>query len=350
MNDFLRTRDAGTRPVTQEQVNALMKDEKERSPYGGAGSFAAHLKRASKQYKPTDARGRLSAAERKQFAAENAEVIYTSPEDRVRIDAAVAENLKLYDFQQYFANAVRNRVALDEAWTTAGYKGVCPFFNGIERDGDPAGAPEKQRIAALRAFANSPVFAAYRSEDRTSERFKVQSQIVALLCEFLTDNLVNMTLPSSYAACFGLLERIGLIPAPVKSDAELRAAAEAAERNAPADDGNPVALIDGKPVTYKFKDGRVVKYSQSMLDSLNSASYAKVVGLERTNPQLPLPVEITKTNDADQPMSPDDYRNRAVGNTGMTQAQLDQLPSEEYRRVMRLSRNPRAMKPFERVY
>jgi hypothetical protein len=83
-----------------------------------------------------------------------------SPEEQQRINDAVAKSILVHDTKKYFANAVRNRVGLTEAWNNAGFEGDCPFFVGIERDGDPAGANENQIIAAWQAFARSPIFAA----------------------------------------------------------------------------------------------------------------------------------------------------------------------------------------------
>src|ERR1700677_1831750 len=78
-NEFLSLRD-NKRPKTQQELDALMANEPDVLPaYGGAGSMATHLKRANKQYVPRDARARLTAAERAQFAAENAEPETLSP-------------------------------------------------------------------------------------------------------------------------------------------------------------------------------------------------------------------------------------------------------------------------------
>lgn len=320
MSDFLRTRDAGKTPATQEQVDALMANEPDRLPYAGAGSMLAHLKRGSRQHRPTDARARMTEAERQQFAKENPEEpIPTSPEDRARIEAIVAENVKLYEAKHFFATAVRKRISLDDAWGKLGQKGGCPALEDFERDGDPMGAPEKQKIAALQAFANSKLFAAYRSEDRGSERYKLQSQIVSLLCDFMSDNLVNMVLAQSYVASFNLLNSLNLIPAPIKTGEQIQAARQAAERNKPAQDGGPVALHeDGTPVTYKFRDGRVIRYSQAMLDSLNSESFAKVMGLQRVATDNPVVRKQVEQSEQSEPemingkrvsdMSADEYR------------------------------------------
>src|ERR1700677_3789041 len=117
MSEFLRTRDADTRPTTQEQVDALMANEPDVLPaYGGAGSMATHLKRAKRQYTPTDARARLTAAERAQFAAENLEVTQLSPEEEARIHEEVDKGVKSWEFKNYFANKVRRNVPLEDAW------------------------------------------------------------------------------------------------------------------------------------------------------------------------------------------------------------------------------------------
>jgi hypothetical protein len=333
-NEFLSLRNSN-RPKTQAEVDAYVADEPDRAPYGGAGSFAGHARRASKQYTPTSARARMTEAERKQFAAENQEPIYTSPEDRARIDAIVADTLKRDDIQRSFANAVRKNQPLDDLWSRAGGEG--DLFEGFERDGDPTGAPEAQIIAAWKTFAESPIFSAYYTLDKTSPRGKVLGKTMDLLYNFQTVNLINMTLASSWAKSFGLLNGIGILPAPVPTDAQLRAI----ENSKPAQDGNPVAINDatGQPVTYTFKDGRVVRYSKQMLNQLNAESYAKVMNLHAA------PKE---TEDQRRARKAHEYRTVIVAK-GFTQKDLDAMTSERYREVMELSRAPMAMKPFERL-
>jgi hypothetical protein len=309
---------------------------KDLAPWGGAGSFSAHLARSKKQYRPTDARARLTEAERKQFAAENQEPIYTSPEERERIDALVADTLKRDDIKRHFADAVRKNQPLEDLWTRAGGEGTCPLFEGIERDGDPTGAPEAQIIAAWKTFAESPVYAAYFTTEKNSARGKTQVKIQNLLWAFMSTNLVNMTLPGSWAASFALLKNMGVMPAPVPTDAQLKAA-DAARL---ADDGNAVAINDvsGEPVTYKFRDGRVVFYSAQMLSQLNAESYAKVLGIRKS------PVELAETEDQRRQRKAKEYRTVPVIK-GYTQQQLDQMPSEQYRQLLELSRAPMAMAP-----
>jgi hypothetical protein len=359
MSEFLRTREAGKRPTTQAELDSLMANEPDCLPYGGAGSMAGHARRADKQYTPTNARARLTEAERKQFVAENEElrvINADSPEGKA-ILAEVADYQKLEGAKHFFATAVRKRISLDDAWGKLGQKGGCPALEGIERDGDPAGANPKIVNVAMLTFANSPLFAAYRSTDENSPRYKVQGQIISLMMDFMTDNLVNMALAQSWVTCFNLLNSLSLIPAPVQSTEQIRAAAQAAERNKPAQDGNPVALReDGTPVTFKFRDGRVVRYSQAMLDSLNSESYAKVVGLQRIDSQLPRTPRDFEANQHPQHAdngpaedgNPVEYHDDGVTpvvfeGKRMSKRMLNALNSETYLRVFKLSRNPRAM-------
>jgi hypothetical protein len=328
------------KPVTQEDVERYVADEPDRLPYGGAGSMAGHARRASKQYRPADARARLTAAERAQFAAENAEVEQLSPEDEARIHAEVDKRLKSVEFKEYFADKVRRNLPLEDAWKRSKIEGDCPFFRSIERDGDPAGAPQEQIIAAWKAFAESPIFVAYYTTEKDSPRGKVLRKTMDLLYAFMCVNLVNLTLPGSWAACFGLLQNIDVLPAPVTTDEQVKAA----DRNRPADDGNPVAMNDvtGQPVTYKFKDGRVVRYSKQMLDQSNSESYAKLLGIRKS------PGELQETEEQRRARKALEYRTKIVAG-GYTQKELDAMPSEKYREVMQLSRAPMAMKPFDRL-
>jgi hypothetical protein len=319
----------------------------------------AHLARGSKQHRPTNARARLTEAERVQFVKDNPEelkIVRADSEEGQRLLAEVADYQKLEGAKHFFATAVNKRISLDDAWGKLGQQGGCPALEGIERDGDPTGAdPAKVNVAML-TFANSPLFAAYRSTDENSPRYKVQRQIISLLMDFMTDNLVNMALAQSWVTSFNLLNSLSLIPAPVQSDEQVRTAAQATERNKPAQDGNPVALIDGKPATYKFRDGRVVRYSQAMLDSLNSEAYAKVVGLQRIDPQLPRTPRDFEANQHPQHADngpADDGLPVAYHDDGVTpivfegkrysKRMLNALDSDTYLRVFKLSRNPRAM-------
>jgi hypothetical protein len=335
------------KPVTQAEVDALMANEPDVLPaYGGAGSMMTHLKRAKRQYTPTDARARLTAAERAAFAEQNAEPIYTSPEERVQIEAKLAEAMKRHDFKEYFANQVRNNAPLEDAWRRSKIEGDCPFFDGVERDGDPTGAPEAQILAAWKAFAESPIFAVYYITDKNSPRGKVLGKVMDVLYIFMSTNLVNMTLAQSWATCFQLLQNIGVLPAPILTEAQL----QAVENSKPASDGNPVVLHDngpnkGKPVTYVAKDGKTIRYSAQMLEQLTSRGYEMVMGMARIDPQAVRPAPIVKVNAAGEPMEPGDYRTKSVGGTGYTQAELDAMDSEKYRVVMQLSRNTRAMQP-----
>ena len=348
MSEFLSLRDSN-RPKTQAEVDELMKNEPDVLPaYGGAGSMATHLKRAKRQYTPTSSRARLTEAERRQFAAENAEPTQLSPEEEAHICEEVAKGVQSWSSKNFFANKVRSNTPLEDAWRRSKIEGNCPFFNGIERDGDPLGAPQDQIVAAWKAFAESPVFSAYYTADKNSPRWKVESKVMDILYAFMNVNLVNMTLPGSWAKCFALLQNIGVLPAPVPTEAQL----QAAENSKPASDGNPVVLHDsgpnkGKPVTYVAKDGKTIRYSQKMLDALTSRGYELVMGFTRVDPNAPRTIAVAKTNDAGTPMGAGDYRNRVVGDTGMTQALLDQLSSEEYRKVMQLSRAPMAMQPVK---
>jgi hypothetical protein len=80
--------------LTQEQIEQYVADEPDRMPFGGAGSMAGHARRASKQYRPSNGRARLTAAERQQFAAQFQEVTPMSPEEEQRIQPNVVSHDK----------------------------------------------------------------------------------------------------------------------------------------------------------------------------------------------------------------------------------------------------------------
>jgi hypothetical protein len=337
MNDFLSLRNSN-RPKTQAEVDAMMANEPDRLPWGGAGSMAGHARRASKQYRPTDARARLTANERKQFAAEHAEVS-RSPEMEKAAFELLDQRFVSDAVLETFAKAVRKNQPFEDVWSKKlSAAGECHLLDGFERDGDPTGAPEAQIIAAWRNFAQSEVFAAYAFNSAVKDaRYKAAEKVMNILFNWQQVNLVNMTLPASWAKSFGLLQNLNVFPAPVPTSAQV----QAIERNKAADDGNPVVINDatGMPVTYQFKDGRVVRYSKQMLDQLNSESYAKVLGIRKSQGEL------KETEDERRARKAHEYRNTVVAG-GFTQYELDQMPSEQYRKVMQLSRAPMAMKPF----
>jgi hypothetical protein len=104
--------------------------------------------------------------------------------------------------------------------------------------------------------------------------FKVFEQGLA----FLQTNMLDTTSPQSWIRSFILLRNFGLLPASIASAEQL----QEAERNKPASDGNPVAYHDDMvtPVTYEIR-GKVVRYSNEMLQALTSAGYAKVMAFNR---------------------------------------------------------------------
>ena len=363
MSEFLSLRNSN-RPKTQAEVDAYVADEPNRKIYGGAGSMSEHLKRAASQkYSPKDARARL-AGDRGPVEPES-----LSPEDEARILAEVDKRVKSDEFKEYFREKVLANVPLEDAWRYSGMEGECPFFVGVERDGDPIGAPRDQITAAWRAMAQSEIFApyAYTPGDTASARYKVAAQVYERLYNFMNLNLVNMTLVQSWAFCLGRLNALGVLPAPIPTDAQLLAA-DAAK---PADDGRPVVLHDagpnqGKAVTFTFKDGRVVRYSQAMLDSLSPESYAKVLGLQHVDPRatrLPRNFEAAENGVAQTPTGKwqnppaDDGNPVAFHDDGKTvvvyqgkrysKKMLNAVTSDEYLQIFRLSRNPRAMQPVK---
>jgi len=317
--------------LTEAEMAEFVKNDPDRRPWGGAGSVDLTAATIGKRNRmPNDARGKMGHDERAAFAEANQEATPLSPEEMQRVNEAVANNLKRADVKTYFANAVRNGIGLHQAWVDGGLPGECPLFENVERDGDPAGANQNLVRESMLIFADSPAFAAYRSKDEKSSRYKLQRQIMDLLWDFMGTNLVNMTVAQSWLTCFQLLQNIGLIPAPVPSTQQL----EEQERSKPAEDGNPVALHDdGKtPVTY-VKNGRTIRYSKQMLQKLTAKGYAMVMDLERS------PREIQETETTRRQLKSHEYRTKIIGDTGYTQFELDSMPSEKYRKVMRLERS-----------
>jgi hypothetical protein len=284
----------------------------------------------SKRYQPIDARGRLSHAERAQFVLDNPEPLEStlSPEEIERIETIARENAEKLiaseDIVRYFRDAITRGIPLHEAWAKMGQTNACPLLNGLQRDGDPAGASEVRVKEAMKEFADSPVFVAYRSRGQRGEpRFDVQAKVIDLLWDFMITNLVNMALASSWAICFAILQNAGVLPAPLPTDAQLAAA----ENAKPAQDGRPVAHDDhGRPIVHNG-----VRYSKAMLEQLNSAQYAEVMGLVSETPN-----QRAGRESAERKRKANDYRTVKVHDTAYTQYELDQMSSEKYRQVLGL--------------
>jgi hypothetical protein len=236
---------------------------------------------------------------------------------------AVNQSVALGRDKKYFADAVRRNIGLYEAWIDAGRDADdFPFFKDVERD-DSSGIPESLWKPALHGFVRSHMFAPYTTS------IPHRDEVVRMLLDFMTTNLINIGLVQSYLRCFKTLELIGVLPTPVPTAAQL----ETQERNKPAADGNPVALKpDGTPVVYNLR-GTLTRYSQAMLGALTADGYALVMGLRKSQRELQASEEQRRQRKARE------YRTATVGNTGYTQYELDQMPSEKYRKVMQLERD-----------
>jgi hypothetical protein len=311
---------------TQADIDREMANEPDVLPsWGGAGSMEVHLRRANKQSHPSDSRSRQTFAERQEFFEENPEVTVLSPEEEKRIYEQVSFNIALDRDKKYFADAVRRNAGLEAAWIDAGRDPKeCPFFKNVERDGDPEGVPQCVLEPALHAFVRSRMFAPYTVNNQQRD------EVARMLLDFMMTNLINVGLVQSYLRCFKTLELLGVLPAPVRSDAQIKAEADAA----PASDGNPVARnAAGEPVTFNIR-GKVFRYSQQMLEKLTADQYATVLGIRKPSPR-----QIQETEQEQRQLKAKEYRTKVVGDTGYTRFDLDQMPSEKYRAIMNLEKD-----------
>jgi len=296
----------------------------------GAGSIALRARLGAKGNQPIDARGRLSHAERAQFVADNPERLEDSmsAEELAKIEKQArekADQVISSEFAiRYFHDAIMQGIPLHEAWLKLGKTDACPLLNGVERDGDPAGLSEVRVKEAMKVFADSPMFAAYRYiGPHGTPKADLQAKVVGILWDFLLVNLVNMEHAPSWASCFAILQNAGVLPAPLPTDAQLAAA----ENAKPAQDGRPVAHDDhGRPIVHNG-----VRYSKAMLEQLNSAQYAEVMGLVSETPN-----QRAGRESAERKRKANDYRTVKVHDTAYTQYELDQMSSEKYRQVLGL--------------
>ncbi len=320
--------------LTQADIDRLMADEPAPLPnMFGAGGMALRARLGVKENRPSDARGHLSHAERAQFVLDNPERLESalSPEELQRIEQTARNNadqiIASEKIVRQFHDAIVQGIPLHELWLSMGHKDACPLLNSIMRDGDPQGLPESQIQDAMKIFADSPFFAAYRYRgSHGTPRYEVQARVIDILFDFMVANLVNLTHAPSWAGCFAILQNAGVLPAPLPTDAEIAAA----ENAKPAKDGREVAHDEnGRPIVHKG-----IRYSEAMLGQLSGTQYAEVIGLVTETPDQRIARE-----QAERKRKAEEYRTLKVHGTAYTQAELDAMPSEKYRKTMGLERD-----------
>ena len=312
------------RGLTEQEMSDYVKNDADLKPWGGAGSIsAADAVLGKKNRQPTDARGRMHHNERAAFAEANQEATPLTPEEMKYVNDEVAQSIALGRDKKYFGDAIRRNVPLYQSWIDAGAKAEdFPFFKGLIH-GDASEISESEWKPALNGFVRSPMFAPYTTN--TQQR----DEVIRMLLDFLTTNIISLGVMQNYLRCFKTLELLGVLPAPVPTAAQV----DAQERNKSAADGNPVALKpDGKPVVYNLR-GTPTRYSQKMLDALTADGYATVMGIRKQSL-----AEINVAEEQRRQLKAKDYRTTVMAG-GYTEAELDAMTSEKYRKVMNLERD-----------
>jgi hypothetical protein len=235
----------------------------------------------------------------------------------------------------------------------------CVYFEGTDRDFDHHSLEDPQAFAAAKALRDDAGFANYRyvGSNKSTKRCKTQEAVVDLLLDFMAKNFLDTRSAFNWGRSFNILNVFGLLPAPVPTDAQM----QAAENARPADDGNPVALRDDgtTPVTYVVR-GKIVRYSNEMLQALTAKGYETVMQFNRVDTGNPY---VRKEMERAAGASQHEQVSHGTATDGNAVAVIDGKPvigpdgkkystkmleamsGDEYRILMRLNKGPKVFAP-----
>jgi hypothetical protein len=160
-------------------------------------------------------RSQMSANERTKFVSETPYEPQTADEMKAARLKRKAEDISK-GWQAWAVSVIKAKQSLQDAWQRAtGQKTVCPFLKNIDR-GDPTTADTERATAAMRAFADSELFAPWRERNKkNTERFKAMISITTGLQEFITLNWLDAQNHNTWGISFNILRNAGMIPPPL---------------------------------------------------------------------------------------------------------------------------------------
>jgi hypothetical protein len=334
--------------LTQEEVERYVADEPDRKPFSGAGSMDGRWKIGQRGNRPMSAREQLGHKERAEFAAANPDEVPTRPltaEELAWAEKTAKDAVELDAYNEYLREAIKSGKPVEWAWDQTFPGQPCVLLKDVPRSTDRKDFNDADVGVAARFLRDAEMFANYKSSGenpRTDLMFKVIKQLL----EFQHANFLDTTSPQSWLRSFLISRNLNLLPTPLPTQAQLNAM--------PADDGEPVALHDDgiTPVTYTVR-GKVVRYSNTMLQALTSAGYETVMNLKRvagrygtadpaTRRALAVEAAQTQTNhgvaEDGNPIEIMDGAPFVVNGRKYSNQMIDKLSGDEYRKLMRLPR------------
>jgi hypothetical protein len=336
------------KPQTQEEIEQYTAGERTLKPFSGAGSMDQRCAIGRKDNQPDTVRGRMNHAERAEFAAANADPVVTQPltAEQIAWAAKTAKDAAEFDrYNEYLCEAVKQGKPVEWAWAqTFGDSVPCALLKDVPRSANKEDFDNENVGVAARCLRDAEMFAAYKSSGenpRTDLMYKVFKQLLA----FIHTNMLNATSEQAWLRAFLLLRNYKLLPTPLPTQEQLN--------NAPADDGEPVAFHDDMvtPVTYVVR-GKLVRYSQQMLDALTSAGFETVMKFNRVggkygtaDPQVRRALEFEAAQKITRDVASDgnpvcimDGQPFIVNGKKYSNQMIDKLSGEDYRKLIRLPR------------
>jgi hypothetical protein len=231
---------------------------------------------SQKTNQPTTVRGRMGHAERAQFAAENPDPVVAQPltTEQIAWAAKTAQAaVEMDSYNEYLRETIKSGKPVEWAWDQSFPGQPCLLLKDIPRSSDKEDFENPDVGVAAKFLRDSEMFASYKSSG-DNPRTDLMFDVFTTLLKCIHVNMLSATSPQSWMRAYIMLRNYKLLPTPLPTQEQLN--------NAPASDGNPVAFHDDMvtPVTYVVR-GKLVRYSNEMLQALTSAGYEQVMKFNR---------------------------------------------------------------------
>jgi hypothetical protein len=312
----------------QAEIDALVVEpEQQRRPYSGAGSsIGGQMGRPENA--PTDARGRMAHAARREFVEETE----IRPSAEAVAQAAAINTEKILNDKRALTEFLCQPKPLDEYWRSLGNTGSCPLLEHLER-----GYARDASDSAATAFFSGP-FLGFLSSDafKPFRKMAIEKEVLTILLDFMERNAVDSLSVSNWQKTLLLFVSAHfalpwLQPKP--------AAPTAAERIQ--------YTVGGRTLIGKAAIA-AMSFSEFQRRLKEEPDFQSLVEEVETGK----PLSTSRRVDENKP-DPYSYNTTVVlrgfkGYGDLTRRQIDDLPSDDYREAMKLVGTP--VKSFEAVF
>jgi hypothetical protein len=307
----------------QAEIERLVAEpEQQRRPYSGAGSsIGGQIGRPENA--PTDARGRMAHAARREFVEETE----IRPAAEAVAQAAAINTEKILSDKRVLTEFLCQPKPLDQLWAEMGHTGGCPLLNELERGytNDAAPAVVTAFFAGpFRGFLSSNAFKPFRKS-------AIEKETLTILLDFMERNALNSLNVSNWQKILTLFI--------------------SAHFALPWLEQKPAPPMAAERIRYNGLTGKAA------IAAMPSAEFARRLKeepdfqslVEEVETGRPLGTSRTVDENKSDPCS---YNTTVVlrgfkGYGDLTRRQIDDLPSDDYREAMKLVGTP--VKSFEAV-